>query len=78
MKILHICWLLLAIVIGGCQGSDGGGDPVSHNDSGIALYGWYAQDYTANNNDLAELAQYTDTIFASDQDQARIAVEAGF
>lgn len=78
---LQVAGLVLALVGcgggGGSSDNDNGGLRVIDN-PGLQFYGWYAQDYTAADNDLAELASYTDTLFASDLEQARLAVEAGF
>ncbi|MEE4378885.1 MAG: hypothetical protein V2J55_15440 [Candidatus Competibacteraceae bacterium] len=70
--------------------SCGGGDGSSRQDNnkpgelkavvvpGMDLYGWYSEDYSTENNDLAELVSYTNTMLASTIEQAKLAVDADF
>lgn len=80
-------FFLSILLLQGCGGGDGNsgqdgngnpGDLEAVVVPGMELYGWYSEDYSAENNDLNELVAYTNTMLASNIEQAKLAVDAGF
>ncbi|NJN47534.1 MAG: hypothetical protein HC808_14850 [Candidatus Competibacteraceae bacterium] len=82
-----IFFFSLSLLLHSCGGGDGGSSQDSNNNPGelnavvvpgIDLYGWYSEDYSAENNDLNEMVTYTNTMLASTIEQAKLAVDASF